>query len=354
MKKLKLILWLLAITTGAHAQIFNSTPIISPTGTPLSPNDMGIGTPNPGAGLHIVGGINTGTTGSFKLQRSDNPLTNQNNTLTVGISSNNFTTVATGGGTVAFTLDNPYRISDLAFSTNRFAPQLIIKNSGNVGIGTHVPAHKLQVQNGALMLVGPVAGFGGPQLLFTDDMNTHPNGRWAIEYMTAGTSNPSMGGLNFWQPFPNAGTAGNYSLFVKDDGKIGMGVTDDNGDIRYCANAFAGNYRLYVNGGILTDKVKVAVYCSTQWADYVFDKNYRLKPLSEGESFISANRQLPGMPSAEEIVKKGGIEVTQMFAKQMEKIEELTLYIINLQKEMVQLKKVNTSNATDTHSVTSN
>jgi hypothetical protein len=212
-------------------------------------------------------------------------------------------------------------------------------NTGNIGINTITPTHKLHVHNGALMLSGAVPGFGGPQLLFTDDLTTNPNGRWALEYITAAPTRPSMGGMNFWQPFPGGGGAGNYSLFLKDDGKIGMGVTDDNVDSKYKANAFPAGYRLYVNGGILTDKVKVAVYGSAQWADYVFAPGYQLKPLNEVEAFTKANKHLPGVPSAEEIVKAGGIDVSTMFAKQMEKIEELTLYMIELKKENVQLQK---------------
>jgi hypothetical protein len=217
-------------------------------------------------------------------------------------------------------------------------------NTGHIGINTRTPTHKLQVHNGALMLSGAVPGFGGPQLLFTDNLTTHPNGRWAIEYITAATTRPSMGGMNFWQPFPNAGTAGNYTFFLKDDGKVGMGVTDDNVDSKYTANAFPAGYRLYVNGGILTDKIKVAVYGSANWADYVFAPDYKLKPLSEVEAFTKANKHLPGLPSAEEIVKTGGIDVSVMFAKQMEKIEELTLYMIDLKKEIELLKKENCAN----------
>ncbi len=222
--------------------------------------------------------------------------------------------------------------------TNGGYRMFINGNTGNIGINTITPTHKLQVHNGALMLSGAVPGFGGPQLLFTDNLATNPNGRWALEYMTATGSRPSMGGLNFWTPFPG-GAAGNYTLFIKDNGKIGMGVTDDNGDPNFCANPFPGNYRLYVNGGILTTKVKVAVYCSAQWADYVFAPNYKLRPLAEVEKFVKANKHLPGVPSAEEIVKDGGIDVNQMFAKQMEKIEELTLYMIELKKENTELKK---------------
>jgi hypothetical protein len=354
MKKIFTALLMVIAAAPMQAQIFNNPTGISPTTGPQSPRDVGIGTSQPRAGLHIVGGINTGTTPSLVLQRADNPLTNQDNRLTVGISSSNFTSVATGGGTCAFMLDNPYQISDMAFSTNRTAPQLIIKPSGNIGINTVNPTHKLQVHDGALMLSGAVPGFGGPQLLFTDDLNSHPNGRWGLEYMTAGINNPSMGGMNFWQPWPNAGSAGNYSWFLKDDGKIGMGVTDDNGDANYTANPFAGSYRLYVHGGILTDKVKVAVYGSAQWADYVFAKDYQLKPLSEVESFVKTNKHLPGVPSAEELVKTGGIDVQQMFAKHMEKIEELTLYIIGLQKEIELLKKATPATGVNNLSQTSN
>lgn len=215
--------------------------------------------------------------------------------------------------------------------------------NGNVGFGTSSPLHKLHVNDGALMLSGAVAGFGGPQLLFSDNVTTHPNGRWAIEYITATPTRPNMGGLNFWTPF-NApgpsGTAGNYSLFLKDDGKIGMGVTDDSTDGNFCATALPTGYRLYVNGGILTTKVKVANYCSASWADYVFSDQYQLLDLYEVENFIKANNHLPNIPSAEEIEKEG-LDLADMQSKQMAKIEELTLYMIEMKKQIDILKTEN-------------
>ncbi|GAB3718085.1 hypothetical protein GCM10027592_60780 [Spirosoma flavus] len=86
-------------------------------------------------------------------------------------------------------------------------------------------------------------------------------------------------------------------------------------------------YKLFVEDGILTEKVKVAVKNTSEWSDYVFKPNYSLKPLIEVEQYIQKNEHLPGIPSAEEVVEKG-IDVAKMDAKLLEKIEELTLYSI--------------------------
>jgi hypothetical protein len=101
-----------------------------------------------------------------------------------------------------------------------------------------------------------------------------------------------------------------------------------------------GTYKLYVEDGILTEKVKVAIKTTLNWSDYVFAKDYKLKPLNEVASFIKENNHLPGVPSAEEVVKDG-IDVAAMDAKLLEKIEELTLYIIDLKNEVEKLKKAN-------------
>ncbi|MBL7887459.1 MAG: hypothetical protein JNJ52_11980, partial [Flavobacterium sp.] len=96
-----------------------------------------------------------------------------------------------------------------------------------------------------------------------------------------------------------------------------------------------GDYKLYVEGGILTEKVKVALRSTSNWADYVFDEKYNLMPLSEVEKFVTQNKHLPGIDSASELFKSG-IDLAEMQSKQMEKIEELTLYIINQNKTLEQ------------------
>jgi len=104
-----------------------------------------------------------------------------------------------------------------------------------------------------------------------------------------------------------------------------------------------GGYNLLVKGGILTEKVKVALaVAGTDWADYVFEPEYKSNMMSieEVEQFTLKNKHLPNVPSAQEMVKNG-LDVSQTSKMFMEKIEELTLYIIELNKEIKALKKEN-------------
>jgi len=92
-----------------------------------------------------------------------------------------------------------------------------------------------------------------------------------------------------------------------------------------------GQYKLYVEGGVLTEKVKVALRNSANWADYIFSNDYKLMNLSDVESYIVKNKHLPGIESAEKLVETG-LDLAEMQAKQMGKIEELTLYAIEQNK----------------------
>ncbi len=75
-------------------------------------------------------------------------------------------------------------------------------------------------------------------------------------------------------------------------------------------------------------------------ADYVFDEEYDLKPLDEVEAFVKSNKHLPGVPSASEL-KENGMNVSEMSNILLEKVEELTLHLIRLQKEVEQLREEN-------------
>ncbi len=93
-------------------------------------------------------------------------------------------------------------------------------------------------------------------------------------------------------------------------------------------------YKLSVKGKIRADAVKVY----TTWAGFVFEKGYKLPSLNEVENFIKENGHLKGVPSAS-IVEKNGIDLGEMNKILLQKIEELTLYIIELDKEIQRLKK---------------
>lgn len=109
------------------------------------------------------------------------------------------------------------------------------------------------------------------------------------------------------------------------------------GSIRIGNLPTPAGYKLYVEQGILSEKVKVALASSSAWADYVFADDYALRPLSEVESFVKQNKHLPNVPSASELASDG-LDLGKMQATQMQKIEELTLYIIELQKQIDLLK----------------
>ncbi len=106
------------------------------------------------------------------------------------------------------------------------------------------------------------------------------------------------------------------------------------------AIAASGAYGLLVQKGLLTEKIKVALKSSGDWSDYVFEPTYPLMPLEEVESFTKENKHLPNVPSADAMAA-GGLDVAETSKMFMEKIEELTLYLIELNKEVKALKLEN-------------
>lgn len=95
-------------------------------------------------------------------------------------------------------------------------------------------------------------------------------------------------------------------------------------------------HKFYVAGGILAERVKVKTYAN--WPDYVFGEEYKLMPFNELREYIDLKHHLPGVPSADEVVEDG-IELSEMNAKLLEKVEELTLYVLKLEERLKELEE---------------
>ena len=127
-------------------------------------------------------------------------------------------------------------------------------------------------------------------------------------------------------------TGGLDRVFVDNDGNFSIGTTTD-----------APGYIFRVGGKMIAEEIRVKNRAA--WPDYVFDPAYRLQTLEQVEQFIQQNKHLPNVPPAAE-VQQQGIAIGEMQQKLMEKVEELTLYLIHankqiklLQQEVQSLKK---------------
>ncbi|MCH2217244.1 MAG: hypothetical protein MK076_04055 [Flavobacteriales bacterium] len=114
-----------------------------------------------------------------------------------------------------------------------------------------------------------------------------------------------------------------FSEQTNFNGNVGIGTTDTEG------------FKLGVNGRIAATEVKVAKY--ENWADFVFEEEYQLPTLTEVEKHIQEKGHLKDIPSAEKVAQEG-FYLAEMNAKLLQKIEELTLYMIQQNKEIKQLK----------------
>jgi|GEM_PF-6524375 len=111
-------------------------------------------------------------------------------------------------------------------------------------------------------------------------------------------------------------------------GNVGIGNTTDNQDL-------ASGYKLSVKGKVICEEVRVEL--EANWPDYVFEKDYNLKSLEEVENYIEKEGHLPNVPSAVEIESEG-LQLGEMNKILMEKVEELTLYIIAQEKRIKALE----------------
>jgi len=200
-------------------------------------------------------------------------------------------------------------------------------NNGNVGIGTTSPNAILEVYKSA-----PNTSFEALRLN-NDDPNSRSSTSVYMNLMSGGyergrilAGNPSdYSGQDGYLSFSTRYSNSIYErVRIDKEGNVGIGITSP-------------TEKLSVNGNVRAKKIIVT---QIAWSDYVFDANYKLRPLTEVASFIKNNKHLPDVPSAKDVEKKG-ISVGDNQALLLKKIEELTLYMIDLNKKNEQLQKSN-------------
>jgi hypothetical protein len=256
-------------------------------------------------------------------------------------------------------------------------------NAGNVGIGTNTPAEKLTLQtpintrgwihagqvagvdsiivgeaiggvsaavgtftDHAFRLTAGTLGLGKVQIypdgnVVVGDNNVAPFGRFTVRtpnnsYGISHTSNEGnilatrIGGTS-----AGIGTFTNTHMRIFANGISAITITGSTGNVGIGIDFPANKFE--VNG---TMRSKEVIVESINWPDYVFDENYKLPLLSDVEEFIHQNKHLPNVPSAAEIGQKG-LHLGDTQKRMMEKIEELTLYVIELDKKIKLLEEKN-------------
>ena len=134
-----------------------------------------------------------------------------------------------------------------------------------------------------------------------------------------------------FQPERNEITNWRDALFLGIDSTIVL-----NGKVGVNTENTTDDYALAVAGGVLANKV--FIQSADDWPDYVFDPGYERMPLSELGTYLENNRHLPGVPSAVEMRAIGGVDLAETQTMLLRKIEELTLYTLEQQKLIEELK----------------
>lgn len=322
--------------------------------------NVGIGTDNPGAKLDVngsmrVSGLAAGS--GYKLVGVDasgnmlpvggnvqiNPLSG-----TLQVEDNDWH--LTGNTITDQDFIGTLNYMDIVIKTNNTERGRITKDGnmtllGNMQVAGTSQAGIVQGGSGAYKTVlgqaqGQALNFGTGYLGFNAIRNQSV-GTWTLNsdglHNGGGIIWSNITGQMFFAPVANSGTtdqsisdasvSSNVAMTITPDGRVGIGT--DNPPL------YA---KLSVKGLILAEEIKVRVF---PWPDYVFTDAHTLMPLDSLKEYVNDHHHLPGVPAAGEVEAANGFNVGQMQVKQMEKIEELYLYMLELNEKLRLLEKEN-------------
>lgn len=220
---------------------------------------------------------------------------------------------------------SPTQGVNLSGSGDNLSLLAMITKEGNFGIGTDNPQSKLHIYQGVadqpgLIVQGNTINTDNAQHYVSITLDgDYGNGTGNYSQIRSYSNLHNYWGsrLAFFTTSSSAANALLERMRIDANGNVGIGTTDPK------------DYRLAVNGKIRAQEIKVE---TANWPDYVFGKDYQLPSLPETEKYIKEKGHLPGIPSAEE-VKANGIDLGEMNAKLLQKIEELMLHLIEIKKE---------------------
>ena len=328
----------LFIQNGALSAYSTSNLSLQTNGTArmtilYSNGNVGIGIGTPLEKLHVNGAIRgNGSKGALRVKTTQGY-------IDIGPSITNYANFNTNQS--RFLFDRPlfigngelsaYDTSNLSLQTNGTTRMTILSASGNVGIGIPTPQEKLPINGpirgsasstGALR-VQTTGGYIdiGPQNTYDAHFSTDKGSFVFNQTIYSGTG--VFGTLNDKNLVFKTNSNSTRMTILQSNGNVGIGTTSP-------------DYKLDVAGVIRCSEVLVQGI--DQIADFVFHPDYSLPSLEQVDEFISSNGHLPGIPSEAE-VKEKGLGLVEMQIKLLQKVEELTLYVIEQEKRVLEQEK---------------
>ena len=300
--------------------------------------NVGIGT-YPQETLHVNGAIRGGGTNGEVTLKGDN------GSVTIGATDAQTMTFNTDKSKYVFNkpiynksgIYDSWTNTNLQFNTNG-TNRMVILSNGNVGIGLTNPREKLHIS-------GPIRGDGtNGALRIRTDMGTTEIGPTDPGYSRFNTtlsafyfnkkiiieSGTISSSINVPLYFKIGDTS--IPMYIRTNGNVGIGT-------------LTPQYKLDVEGSLHAQTLNVdSVLCAeeiivrTNGADFVFADDYQLLPLSEVKAFITENKHLPEIQSAQEM-QENGVSVSELQTQLLQKIEELTLYILQQEETIQELRQ---------------